>query len=252
MTGSLILFGVPTLLMFVSFHLGIPWLKRAGLTPFEAFIVATTVPMATMFAAALAALVSEQSITSLASLREALRTRMRFSRLTFKTGLLGLGLYAALLIAGLLSGAFGRLLIEAQVIPLPANVPLLLDPRATIDAATLSTFTGGQLVGNWGLVVLFGMQLFFNIAGEELWWRGYVLPRQELAFGHRAWIVHGLLWWCFHVFKWWDLVTVLPLTLILSYAAQRTRNNWIPTIAHLLANSILVLLLIAGVLGLVG
>jgi len=24
--------------------------------------------------------------------------------------------------------------------------------------------------------------LFFNIVGEELWWRGYILPRQELTF----------------------------------------------------------------------
>ena len=111
---------------------------------------------------------------------------------------------------------------------------------------------GGRLAGNWGIVLLFGVQLFFNIAGEELWWRGCALPRQELAFGRHAWLVHGLLWWGFHAFKWWDMITVLPLALILSYAAQRTQNNWVPTIAHLLANSLLVLLMVAGVLGLIG
>ena len=248
--GSLIIFGVPALLMFASFHLGIPALERAGLTPFEAFAVANTVPMAVMFAAALALLITEQSITSMAELRDALRTRLRFPRLTFKAVLLGLGTYLAMLVVGGLFGLLARVLVQNNLIPLPTDVPLLLDPRATINAETLTEFAGGWLVGNWRILILFGVQLFFNIAGEELWWRGVVLPRQEVAFGRRAWLVHGLLWWGFHAFKWWDMVTVLPIALILSYAAQRSQNNWVPTIAHLLANVLLVLLMLAGVLGL--
>jgi len=247
--GSLLFFGLPTLLMLASFQLGIPALETMGLTPFEAFIVASTVPMAILLAVALAALVKEQSIANGSELQEALRTRMRFPRLTLRAVGLGVGVYAAMAVAGGLAGLVGRALVEAQIIPLPESVPLLLDPRAPINGATLAEFAGGRLAGNWAIVVLFGVQLLFNIAGEELWWRGYVLPRQELAFGRRTWLVHGLLWWGFHAFKWWDLVTVLPLALILSYAAQRTRNNWVPTIAHLLANSLLALLMLAGVLG---
>jgi hypothetical protein len=32
-----------------------------------------------------------------------------------------------------------------------------------------------------------------NIVGEEFVWRGVVLPRQEVAFGGRAWLVNGVL-----------------------------------------------------------
>lgn len=252
LVGSLLIFGIPAAIMFLSFHLGIPALEKMGLAPFEAFIVVNTVPVAVMFAVALAAVTAEQSITSAAEFREALRTRMRFPRLTLKTVLISIGLYAAVLVVGSLAAMLGRLLIEAQVIPLPQNVPLLLDPQAQVTVETLTTFVGGQLIGNWGIVLLFGLQLFFNIAGEELWWRGYVLPRQELAFGSKAWFIHALLWWGFHAFKWWDMVTVLPIALIISYVAQRTKNNWVPTIIHLLANSLLVILMLAGVLGLIG
>jgi membrane protease YdiL (CAAX protease family) len=247
--GSVILFGIPTVLMFFSFHMGIPYLENLGLTPFKAFIVANTIPMALMFVAAMVAVIQEQSITDLPALQDALRTRMRFPRLTFKAILLGFGLYVVMLIAGGLFGLLNRLLLQTGIIPLPEYIPLLLDPRAAIGIDTLTDFVGGQLAGNWGIAVLFGMQLFFNIAGEELWWRGYILPRQEFAFGRWAWLIHGLLWWSFHMFKWWDLVTVLPIVLILSYMAQRTKNNWVPTIAHLLANSLLVLIVLAGVLG---
>lgn len=66
------------------------------------------------------------------------------------------------------------------------------------------------------------------------WWRGYVLPRQELAFGQHTWIVHGLLWIGFHAFKWWDLISLLPLCLGLSYLVSRLKNNTPGLVMHAL------------------
>jgi membrane protease YdiL (CAAX protease family) len=45
----------------------------------------------------------------------------------------------------------------------------------------------------WGFsaLPLVLISLIFNIIGEELWWRGYILPRQELQFGETSWIWHG-------------------------------------------------------------
>ncbi len=37
-----------------------------------------------------------------------------------------------------------------------------------------------------------------NILGEELCWRGYLLPRQEERFGRVAWLSNGILWCLFH------------------------------------------------------
>ena len=45
---------------------------------------------------------------------------------------------------------------------------------------------GIPLGGAWWVLFYYAtVILLFNIGGEELWWRGYVLPRQELAFGIR-------------------------------------------------------------------
>lgn len=72
-----------------------------------------------------------------------------------------------------------------------------------------------------------------NIVGEEFVWRGFALPRQEVAFGARAWLVNGLLWLLFHAaFPWQVLVTLVPITLLLPYVVQRRRSTWTGVVIH--------------------
>ena len=72
-----------------------------------------------------------------------------------------------------------------------------------------------------------------NIVGEEFVWRGVVLPRQEAAFGERAWLVNGAFWLLFHAaFPWQVLLTLVPITLILPKIVQRRHNIWPGMIIH--------------------
>ena len=76
-----------------------------------------------------------------------------------------------------------------------------------------------------------------NIMGEEILWRGVMLPRQEIAFGKKTWMIHGLGWAFFHVaFGWQHLLTLLPILFILSYVVQRRKNTWIGVIIHATIN----------------
>jgi hypothetical protein len=136
--------------------------------------------------------------------------------------------------------AISRALIESDVTPLPAYIPLALDPRAnsTSDPEVLRTLMGGQIEGNWPIVIVYFVLLFFNIIGEEFWWRGVILPRQELAFGRWAWLVHGLLWCLFHAFKYFDYLSILPITLAIPYVSQRLKNNTPAIIAHYVVNGL--------------
>ena len=72
-----------------------------------------------------------------------------------------------------------------------------------------------------------------NIIGEEFVWRAVALPRQEIAFGERAWLVNGILWLLFHAaFPWQVLLTLVPITLILPYVVQRRRSTWTGIVIH--------------------
>ena len=72
-----------------------------------------------------------------------------------------------------------------------------------------------------------------NIMGEEFLWRGVLLPRQEIAFGKWAWLVNGSGWLLFHLaFGPMLLITLLPIVLILPFAAQHQRNSWVGVLIH--------------------
>jgi membrane protease YdiL (CAAX protease family) len=77
-----------------------------------------------------------------------------------------------------------------------------------------------------------------NILSEELWWRGCLLPRQELAHGKIAWLVNGVLWSLFHFFKWWAVPFLLLKQWMLPYLVQRTRNTTPAILIHLVSNGI--------------
>jgi membrane protease YdiL (CAAX protease family) len=243
---SLLLFAIPAALMVASMFWGIPWLEGLGLEPIVSFLTAFTVPMAWMFTAAL---VGYHKIERRSLRWDSFAARMRFPRLQFKDLLWGLLVFGVGMVTMALLTPVILAFIEAGWLTVPDNLPLLLDPQATISGAALAQQAGGSLRGRWDIVILFMIYLFFNIAGEELWWRGYILPRQELRHGRRAWMVHGLLWAAFHVFKYWSIITLVPFTLALSFSAQRLKTNWPATFAHLLGNLTFFSLVVMGVLG---
>lgn len=72
-----------------------------------------------------------------------------------------------------------------------------------------------------------------NIMGEEVLWRGVVMPRQEMALGRWAWLANGCGWLLFHIaFGGAILITLVPIVFILPYVVKRRRNTWVGVIVH--------------------
>jgi membrane protease YdiL (CAAX protease family) len=246
---TVLAFGTPALMMVISFYWFMPWLQRLGLTPFESIVVSHTVPMAFLLTAAV---VMFHRVDGYPLTWVAFRQRLRYPALTWRAVLQALGLFLLLLIGYGLFNAVSQMLIAQGWLPLPQNLPALLDPRVVLTTAVLDNMVGGQILGNWGVIILYFIMLSFNIVGEELWWRGYLLPRQEVRYGRFAWVWHGLLWTAFHAFKWWDLIGLLPVCLAIAYVSQRTKNNWPAFMAHFLFNGLGLLGMVTAVITTIG
>lgn len=117
-----------------------------------------------------------------------------------------------------------------MVIPLMALLALeeMLPALPTPGGRDLSAFfdspTGHQwMSGNWVWFVILVVQFVFNTAlGEELLFRGLLLPRMG-SFGRGDWAVNGLLFAGYHLHVPW----VIPQTLLVdTFAEALPSRRW--------------------------
>ncbi len=232
---SLLLFGIPSALQVALAYLVLPLLHTMGVPLLVQFIV-FSLPLLGLFAAALTAYRLEGRPWQWQALFE----RFWLQRMTPRLWLWSLGL-TVFFIASYVALAQTSLATSVdQYFPLPAQVQLVLGESGT--------FAGLQLRGQWWILGLYLVVYFFNIFGEELWWRGYIFPRQELTHGRWTWVVHGILWDAYHVFFAVDMLLLLPGSLALSYVVQKQRNIWPAIVAHGVLNGLSMIRLISGIL----
>jgi uncharacterized protein len=113
-------------------------------------------------------------------------------------------------------------------------IPTLSAP-ANRDFATLVGSDAGQafLDGAWGwYALLLAMFLFNTVLGEELLFRGYLLPRMNGAFGRGDWVANGLLFTVYHLHVPWVMPGTLIESFLLAYPTKRYRSAWIGIAVH--------------------
>lgn len=76
--------------------------------------------------------------------------------------------------------------------------------------------------GNWAWFALVIVMMVFNtVLGEELLFRGLLLPRMRGAFGRWDWLANGVLFAVYHLHVPWAIPSAVVDTLLLSYPAAR-------------------------------
>jgi membrane protease YdiL (CAAX protease family) len=213
---NLLLFGIPALGMYAAFYLVSPML--AEFMPLsEGRMLAGSLVMIGMLIAALVGFASEGHPFTWDDFTQ----RFRLARLDRRTWLWT---------AGGLIAYIAMAVLANTIVPLIYKAILFTPPIETAEP--------------WGLsaLPLVLISLALNILGEELWWRGYILPRHELQFGQTAWIWHGVMWAFFHAFKWWTIPALLFVCLVVPFVAQRTKNTIPGIFSHFVINGLGILL----------
>lgn len=87
--------------------------------------------------------------------------------------------------------------------------------------------------GSWGWYgLVIALAIFNTVLGEELLFRGLLLPRMNGAFGRADWLVNGILFAAYHVHMPWAMPRILLDALVLAYPTKRYRSAWIGIAVH--------------------
>lgn len=214
---SLVFFGLAAIVFYFATHYMIPFLTEAAeiLPALSWFIVGGIVVFAPLFITAIVASRLEGVKTF-----SAIRNRMRLKAMDR-------GDWLWTLVGFIIMGVtMGLIMIAGEW---AAKVGLISSFNTSPPFLEFEPFGVGE---RWMLLAWLPM-FFFNIMGEELLWRGYVLPRQELAHGKHAWIINCVLWFVFHISFWWSpMLMLLPMVIVIPYLVQKRTNTWIGVILH--------------------
>jgi uncharacterized protein len=106
---------------------------------------------------------------------------------------------------------------------------------ATRDMGLFLESSAGQefFSGNWPWFALTAVMMVFNtVLGEELLFRGLLLPRMQGVFGRRDWVANGVLFGLYHLHLPWSIPVNLLDTFVVSYPARRYRSALIGIAVH--------------------
>jgi membrane protease YdiL (CAAX protease family) len=114
---------------------------------------------------------------------------------------------------------------------LPAvGAPGNRDLSKFLDSDVGKSFMSGAW-GWYGLMLL--LFLFNTVLGEELLFRGLLLPRMKRVFGRGDWGANGVLFTVYHLHMPWLMpATLLVDTFAIAYPARRYQSAWIGIAVH--------------------
>ena len=232
-TLSFLYFGVPALFFWLLTNYLTPYLNNTiGIHPAMSWFITGYFIFIPLFFAALVFAKKEGSATSFKTLLE----RLRLKKFTKKDWAWAVGgLVATFISTGIIYG-ISLFLSSKFGIPELKTTPSFME------------FEPFRATERWMLLLWLSM-FFFNIVGEELFWRGYILPRQELANGKYAWIVNSVLWCVFHIsFGVELLIILLPILFILPYVVYKTKNTAVGIFIHGFLNGPMFVLVSLGII----
>jgi CAAX protease family protein len=134
-------------------------------------------------------------------------------------------------------------LLFVALVAVWSMVPAIPGPSARDFAEFVGADRGEDFFsGAWGwfaLVVVFAV--FNTVLGEELFFRGLLLPRMRAVFGRRDWVANGVLFTIYHLHVPWVIPTTLVEGIFLeAYPSRRFQSAWMGIIFHSIQSAVII------------
>ena len=157
--------------------------------------------------------------------------------------LIALGVLVAGMVLSMMMGSANRALASVPGFMPPDWWPAASNPTVQVSSAA-DAFPDMALQGNLLFVLLyFVVGLVFNIFGEELYYRGFMMPKMRGVFGRWDWVANGVLFALKHFYQRWVYISLLPGGLALAFVGGPIGSVYLSTVGHWIANYALLLVL---------
>ena len=93
----------------------------------------------------------------------------------------------------------------ARVFPPPDWFPAAQHPFKKVNSVQ-DAYPGVVLKGNYVFLLLALFTGTVNIVGEDLYYRGALIPKLHGLFGRCAWLAGGIIWTLKHIYVWWRFI----------------------------------------------
>jgi membrane protease YdiL (CAAX protease family) len=219
-----------TLLIYV---LGRPFIPVDGTTPTWLRLGIIVLGTGAELLAGLVLLRREGYRLTLADLRDRIRWRWPRGRRAWVLAaivfVIGMSLSMAM-------GSVNRALASVPGFVPPAWWGAAGNPTVPVEGAA-DVFPDVSLTGNYLFALLYiVIGLVFNIFGEEIYYRGYLLPRMRRAFGKWDWVANGVLFTLKHVYQRWLFPGILVGGLSFAFAAGPLGSLPLAMVFHWVGN----------------
>jgi membrane protease YdiL (CAAX protease family) len=117
-------------------------------------------------------------------------------------------------------------------------------------AEFLDTASGQEFFrGAWGWYAVVVVQLIFNsVLGEDLLFRGLLLPRMQRVFGRGDFVANGVLFAFYHLHQPWSIPAALADIILTAYPTRRWQSVWMSIIVHSAQSVFVIIILLTFVL----
>jgi membrane protease YdiL (CAAX protease family) len=108
------------------------------------------------------------------------------------------------------------------------------------------------LEGAWQVLGIFVVLGIFNtVIGEELLFRGVLLPKMRGTFGRFDWVANGVLFGLYHLHQPWSIfASIVDGVFLYALPSRRFRSVWFGIIVHSMQTIVFIFLALGLVLGL--
>lgn len=174
---------------------------------------------------------------------EVLKTRLWVNRPRHpKTGQPGRALWLWI-VPALAANALGGFLAAGLDVAWLDRLGEVMDPRLVAPVyTTFDALDDPSLQGEWWILGLAVTSALFNyLLGEELLFRGVLLPRMAGVFGRWDWVANTVLFGLYHVHKIWYWPSLILGSFGFAWATKRFRSIWMAVVMHGLESFFLVI-----------